>query len=121
MSAKSLLQISLDNCLLVRDSLHHRQADLELMTAVLDCIVNLETLLEGIDRREDWDAESFQSFLTQFRQERRVQREVEVLAHLKTPLRGANGRNCPAASRPAAALSQSSSSTGAVGARFGIN
>lgn len=86
MSAKSLLQHSLNNCQLVRDSLtsHLSHPDLEL--DLLDCIQKLETILEELKNHADWDAESFDSFLQNYRAQRKIKRDMAAIAHLVTPL-----------------------------------
>jgi hypothetical protein len=86
MSAKSLLQDSLNNCQLVRDSLSSAVSHPELELELLDCIQKLETILEELKDYADWDAESFASFLETYRAQRRIKRDMAAITHLVTPL-----------------------------------
>ena len=86
MSAKTLLQTSFDNCLLVRNALTHRDAESELAIALVDCMEKLETVIQAVEAQGDWDAEGFQSFMAQFHHQQRIRRELAVVTHLNTPL-----------------------------------
>jgi hypothetical protein len=86
MSARSLLQQSLSNCQLVRDSLASHLSAPDLEIDLLDCMQKLESMIEEIKDHADWDAEGFESFLENYRAQRRIKRDVAAITHLVTPL-----------------------------------